>query len=74
MVTNNVGALDSGIRAMLGVAFLVLAASFTDRPLLALGAGFVAIVFMATALLRMCPLYTVLRINTCPRRAQPHGR
>lgn len=74
MVTKNVGTADAGIRAVLGLALLGVAASFNARPLLALGAGLVALVFIGTALFRMCPLYTLLGINTCPRDAQPHGR
>lgn len=74
MLTKNVGTTDAGIRAVLGLALLGVAASFNARPLLALGAGLVALVFIGTALFRMCPLYTLLGINTCPRDAQPHGR
>lgn len=74
MVTKNVGTTDAGIRALLGLALLGAAASFNDRPLLAVGAGLVALVFIGTALFRMCPLYTLLGLNTCPRDAQPHSR
>jgi len=74
MVTKNVGTTDAAIRALLGLALLGVAASFNHRPLLALGAGLVALVFIGTALFRMCPLYTLLGIDTCPRDAQPHGR
>lgn len=74
MLSKNVGTTDAGIRAVLGLALLGVAASFNARPLLALGAGLVALVFIGTALFRMCPLYTLLGINTCPRDAQPHGR
>jgi hypothetical protein len=74
MLTKNVGTTDAAIRALLGLALLGVAASFNARPLLALGAGLVALVFIGTALFRMCPLYTLLGSNTCPRDAQPHGR
>jgi len=72
MVIKNVGATDAGLRALLGVALLGISASFNNRPLLALGAGLIALVFIGTALFRMCPLYTLLGINTCPRDTQPH--
>ncbi len=72
MVIKNVGATDSALRALLGVVLLGISASFNDRPLLAVGAGMIALVLIGTALFRVCPLYTLLRINTCPRSAQPH--
>jgi hypothetical protein len=40
--------------------------------LLALGAGLIAMILIGTALFRVCPLYTVLRIDTCSRDPQPH--
>ncbi len=74
MVVKNVGWIDSGIRAMLGIALLGVSASFNDRPLLAVGAAFVALIFLGTALFRVCPLYTLLGWNTNSQDAQPHGR
>ena len=65
MVTNNVGWRDAGIRAFIGGLLLVESASLQDRPLVALGVGFIGLIFMGTALFRMCPLYTLLRINSC---------
>jgi hypothetical protein len=67
MVIKNVGATDAGLRALLGVVLLGISASFNDRPLLAMGAGMMALVFIGTALFRICPLYTLLRIDTCSR-------
>ena len=72
MVIKNVGAVDSGVRAMLGLVLLGISASFNDRPLLAVGAGLIALIFIGTALFRICPLYTLLGLNSCPRDAQPH--
>lgn len=71
MLTKTVGTADAGIRALLGLALLGVAASLNDRPLLAVGAGLVALVFLGTALFRVCPLYTLLGINTCPREPHP---
>lgn len=64
MAVKNIGAFDAGLRILLSVVLLVLAAFLSDRPLLALGAGFVAIMLLGTALLRVCPLYTALTIDT----------
>lgn len=71
MTIKNVGPMDAGVRALLGVILLGVAASFNDRPLLALGAGFLALILVATALFRICPLYMLLRMDTCPRDAHP---
>ena len=72
MVIKNVGATDSGLRALLGVVLLGISATFNDRPLLAVGAGMIALILIGTALFRVCPLYTLLRINTCSPDTQPH--
>ena len=74
MVIKNVGSFDSGVRAMLGIALLVASASLNTRPLLALGAGLVALVLLGTALFRVCPLYTSLGLDTSAKDAQPHHR
>jgi hypothetical protein len=71
MVIKNVGATDAGLRALFGVVLLGISASFNNRPLLALGAGMMALVLIGTALFRICPLYTLLGIDTCSRRPQP---
>ena len=73
MVIKNVGAADAGLRALLGVALLAVSAAVSGRPLLAVGAGLVALVVLGTALFRVCPLYTILGISTCPRTARPRG-
>jgi Protein of unknown function (DUF2892) len=70
MVIKNVGAMDSGLRALVGAVLLGVSASFNDRPLLAFGAGLVALLLLATALFQVCPLYTALRVNTCSRPAR----
>ena len=69
MVIKNVGSMDSGIRALLGVIVLGVSSSFSNRPLLALGAGVLAMVLIGTALFRICPLYTLLGVGTNRRRA-----
>jgi Protein of unknown function (DUF2892) len=73
MAIKNVGATDSGVRALAGVVLLGISASFNDRPLLALGFGLIALVLIGTALVRVCPLYTIFGVNTCPRDARPTG-
>ena len=71
MRLKNVGLWDSGIRACGAALLLLLSASLRNSPLLALAAGFIAIVLIATAIYRVCPLYTVLGIDTSPRDILP---
>ena len=65
MSSRNVGTRDAGVRAFVGGVFLLNSALLQDRPLVALGVGFIGLIFIGTALFRMCPLYTLLRIKSC---------
>ena len=65
MSSRNVGFRDAGARGFVGAVLLLNAATLQDRPLLALGVGFIGLIFIGTALFRVCPLYTLLRINSC---------
>jgi hypothetical protein len=65
MSSKNVGWRDAGVRGFVGGIMLLNAAALQDRPLVALGVGFIGLIFIGTALFRMCPIYTLLRINSC---------
>lgn len=68
MITNNMGGVDTTIRAILGCLVMVLAAVAADlHPFVAIGTGFVATVVLVTAISGVCPLYTALGINTRSR-------
>ena len=64
MSSKNVGWRDAGVRGFVGLALLLISAALQDRPLVALGVGFIGLIFIGTALFRMCPIYTLLRINS----------
>lgn len=64
MSIRNVGRRDAGLRAFIGLVFLVLSAAFQDRPFVAVGIGFMALVFLGTALFGVCPLYTLFSFST----------
>jgi len=64
MSSQNVGWRDAGIRGFIGGLLLLNAAALQNRPLVSLGLGFIGLIFIGTALFRMCPLYTLLRINS----------
>lgn len=57
----NVGRLDQIIRVLLGILLITLTA--TD----VIGIwGYIGIIPLFTGLLRWCPLYTLLGVQTCP--------
>jgi hypothetical protein len=65
MSSRNVGWRDAGVRGFVGAVLLLNAAALQDRPLVSLGVGFIGLIFIGTALFRMCPIYTLLRISSC---------
>ena len=62
----NVGQTDRLIRIIIGLALITLAATGTIGPW-----GYLGILPLPTALLRTCPAYTILGINTCKTKARP---
>jgi DUF2892 family protein len=73
MKATKIGRTDTAIRATLGILLMVLAALAADaHPLVSLGVGFLASVILVTAMVGVCPLYTVLGIHAPPNpRPQP---
>jgi len=67
MSSRNVGWRDAAIRWFVGLVLLLTSAALQDRPLVALGVGFMALIFIGTGLFRTCPLYTLLHVNTWRR-------
>lgn len=57
----NVGGLDKIVRIVAGAALIALAATGTIGVW-----GWIGIVPLATGLLGICPLYSILGVNTCP--------
>lgn len=57
----NVGGIDRVLRIVAGLVLIALAATGT------IGAwGWLGVVPLATGAFKMCPLYSVLGMNTCP--------
>lgn len=56
----NVGTLDRSLRIVAGIALIALAATGQIGYW-----GYIGVVPLLTGALRMCPLYSVLGINTC---------
>jgi len=61
----NMGSTDRIIR--LSIATLIAVLYFTNviEGTLAIVLGVVAVIFAATSFVNFCPLYSMLRINTC---------
>jgi len=61
-MTMNVGSLDRALRIILGIALISLV--FVGPKTLW---GLLGLVPLITGLVRFCPAYGILGINTCPR-------
>jgi len=64
----NVGGLDRIVRVVAGVALILagaMAGIASPWNWVAMGAG---TVFALTAMISFCPLYTILGVNSCPRK------
>jgi hypothetical protein len=74
-VKHNVGSVDATLRVTIAALLsLVIAIAVQELSLLAsLGVAVVGLVLLATGITRVCPLYTLLGINTCPR-APAHSK
>ena len=63
MFKRNEGNLDRGLRVAAGIALIASAATGALGPW-----AWIGVVPLATGLIGWCPLYTLLGMNTCPRR------
>lgn len=63
IVKTNEGTLDRGLRVLAGLALLAMAVTGVLGPW-----AYIGVVPLLTGALGWCPLYTLLGINTCPRR------
>lgn len=60
LLPKNVGTIDRGIRVLLGLGLLSMAFTGPQTPW-----GYLGFIPLFTAAFGTCPLYTVLRMNTC---------
>ncbi len=63
MFSRNVGSFDRLTRIVVGLVLIALVFVGPQTPW-----GWVGLVPLLTGLLRTCPAYSLLGINTCPRR------
>ncbi|MCU0330563.1 MAG: DUF2892 domain-containing protein [Candidatus Kapabacteria bacterium] len=62
----NMGTADRAIRSFLALVAVVLIATETLSGVAAWIAGAVAVVFLATSAISLCPLYSLIGVRTCP--------
>ncbi|EKE78703.1 MULTISPECIES: DUF2892 domain-containing protein [Oceanibaculum] len=64
-MTQNVGGIDRTLRIVAGLAILSLLVLLDGNER---WWGLLGLVPLTTALLRWCPAYTLIGVNTCPAR------
>ena len=62
-MSRNEGSIDRALRVIVGLVLLALVFVGPKTPW-----GWIGVVPMVNGLVGMCPLYSILGINTCPRR------
>lgn len=55
----NIGKVDIGIRVVIGLVLIVVAAYFQSIVV-----GILGVVALATGMTRFCPLYSLFKLNT----------
>ncbi len=65
----NMGTVDRVIRVLLAAVFAYLYFSGTVAGTLGLILVVLGGVFLLTSIVAFCPLYTLVGINTCPKKA-----
>ena len=66
----NMGLLDRGIRLLVVIAIIVLYLTEVISGVLAITLGIIAVVFLATSLFGICPLYLPFKISTKKRKKE----
>lgn len=66
MFKTNVGGIDRTLRIILGLA--LLAGFFLNADATYRWAYLIGIVPLVTGLMKSCPLYSILGMNTCPMK------
>jgi hypothetical protein len=64
MFKTNVGGIDRVLRIVIGLVLIVLAAIGTIGVW-----GYIGVVPLLTGLVRTCPAYGLLGVNTCPMKS-----
>jgi hypothetical protein len=60
----NVGSMDRALRIVVGLGLVVLAAAGIVGPW-----GYIGILVLVTGIVRVCPAYSIIGMNTCGARS-----
>jgi len=64
----NMGAIDRGVRFVIGLALLAYAVPIGFAPGNWNWIGWIGVVPLVTAIFGNCPLYTLIGVSTCPAK------
>ncbi len=67
-MTKNMGFIDRIIRTTLAAAFIVMIIMGVLNGIIAIILGVLAVVFIFTSVIGHCPLYTIINVNTLPKK------
>lgn len=67
-MTANAGMIDRALRVIVGLALVALALGFIPGVAPTVW-GWIGVVPLLTAVVGICPAYSILGVNTCGRRA-----
>lgn len=68
-MTTNVGMIDRVIRIIIGVILLAYALKIGFAPTGWNWVGWIGVIPILTAIFGYCPLYSLVGMSTCPRKA-----
>lgn len=60
----NIGSIDKGLRVLVAITIAVLYFTGVISGSLAIGLGFLALIFAITAFINFCPIWAAIGINT----------
>ena len=67
-MNQNVGSLDKVLRIVIGLALIAYAIPLGFPKTGYNWVGWIGVVPLATAIFGVCPLYSLVGVNTCPRK------
>lgn len=67
-MNTNIGSIDRVLRIVVGLALIALALGYLPGFTPSVW-GWIGVIPLGTALIGWCPLYTILGVNTCGKRA-----
>ena len=67
-MTRNVGGIDKALRLIVGLVLIAYAIPLGFPHTGWNWVGWIGVIPLVTALVGSCPLYSIIGVNTCPRK------